>query len=187
MSQLKIGDEIRGVDSSGSVVMTPVRAWLHRDVNAQTTMTVVNTNAGVVVASPRHLLATGKQAYSFASELSVGRTLVREGKDAALVEDVTVESISETQGKGLYAPLTLTTNYFVGEVMSPGVLAHSFAELRHPQWYERTFHAMLTVAEFFKPKINAIDANDQAYLHPVAAFFMKMLGWSSVVDQRVIV
>jgi hypothetical protein len=181
MSALNIGDEILGIDASGSVVYTPVRAWLHRDVNAETTMTVVNTKEGSVVASARHPLATGEPAYTFAGELRAGNRLVRQGVD------VEVESISETAAKGAYAPLTFTSNFFVGGPdMKNGVLAHSFAEIRYPQRIESAFHAVMTVAEFFQPSIHAV-GNDQAYVHPVARFFMKILGWSAVAERHVVV
>lgn len=176
MSDLKIGDKILGVDhNSGKRVFSPVRAWLHRSVYEDAMMSAVSGQEGTLVASPRHNLATGSDstlAYEFASELQEGSQLLRaDGSSMA------VRSVSETTARGLYAPLTATSNFFVGgPQLSTSVLAHSFAEFHNPRRYEGVLHRVMSVVEFFIPSIHDIN-EDTAYMHPVARVLMKLLPW----------
>lgn len=181
MSDLALGDEILGVDhASGEVVFSPVRAWIHREVSTETAMSAVGTKEGVLVASPRHNLATkGGSRYVFAGELQAGDALLR-----ADGTSVAVNSVTETMGQGLYAPLTWTSNFFVGgPEMRASVLAHSFAELRHPMWYEGALHKLLSFVELFVPRFNDIAEKDEAYIHPVARFF----GYRTIEKSQVVV
>merc|ERR1712039_380397 len=80
-----------------------------------------------------------------------------------------------------YAPLTRTSNFFVGIGKDFGekssFLAHNFALVPHPQWVERPFHTLLSLSEFFSPSINDIDENVEAnYVHPLCRFAMRLFG-----------
>jgi len=169
MSQLKIGEEILGFDhASGKAVFSEVRAWLHREVNIETEMSAVHTKDGVLIVSPRHNLAiNGGSEYEFAGELQVGATLLSDdGKR------VTVTSPGHgITGEGLYAPLTWSSNFFVsGPELKTSILAHSFAELRHPLWFDGVLHKFLSALELFTRDLNVLTDED-AYIHPVARFF----------------
>lgn len=180
MKDLQIGDEILGLDAAGQRTFTQVRAWLHRDVDAEVAMSAVNTLEGTLVASPRHNVATGNYLsgkffnlkYEFANELQQGSTVLR-----ADGESIAVTGVSETTARGLYAPLTSTSNFFVGgPQLKTNVLAHSFAEVRHPQRYERIVQGLISIGEYFVPSINDV-SKDHAYYHPVAKVLMKLFPW----------
>lgn len=176
MADLNKGEEILGLDhATGQKVFTAVRAWLHRDPHPEVMMTAVESDAGSLVASNRHLLAVqGGEAYEFAGDL-------RAGKDALVAQDgssATVRKVSDVRARGLYAPLTRTSNFFVGgKGETPGVLAHSFAQVQRPRRYEAIFHRFLDVVELFWHSVNDVDAsNDAAYVHPVARAWMWIAG-----------
>lgn len=176
MADLKIGDEILGINyDTGKPTFSPVRAWIHRDVNAVTPMSAVSFESGTLVASPRHSLATvGSEGltYEFASELQRGSTLM--ASDGA---KMVVNNVAETTASGLYAPLTASSNYFVsGPNMKTNVLAHNFAELRHPRRYDGIVQRLISVVEVFAPHINSI-FKDEDYIHPVFVVLMKLFPW----------
>lgn len=174
MADLKIGDEILGIDyDTGKPAFSPVRAWIHRDVNAVTQMSAVSFESGTLVASPRHSLATvAPDHYKFASELQSGSTLI-DSNGAKMV----VNNVAETTASGLYAPLTASSNYFVsGANMKTNVLAHNFAELRHPRRYDGIVQRLISVVDFFAPHINS-NFKDEDYIHPVFVVLMKLFPW----------
>jgi hypothetical protein len=175
MSDLKIGDEILGMANDGKQVFSPVRAWIHRNVHAETSMTSVESAKGTLIASPRHSIATGSTdqfKYEFASELQEGSLLLAQDGTAA-----GVTGVSETRARGLYAPLTSTSNFFVGgPQMKTAVLAHNFAELRYPRRFDGIIQRLISAAEFVKPTINEVTTKDGDYIHPVFATLMKLVG-----------
>mmetsp|Transcript_81405 Transcript_81405/g.141312 ORF Transcript_81405/g.141312 Transcript_81405/m.141312 type:complete len:281 (-) Transcript_81405:50-892(-) len=179
MSELSIGEEILGFDhATGKPVFTAVRAFLHRDVHAKTAMTLVRTASGTITASPQHLLAVdGAAAYVFAAELKPGNILV-----AADGRKTVVKGVSETAAHGLYAPLTWTSNYFVGGPSASEadkyILAHSYAEFHNPRRYEAMFNAMLSVAEFLSPSVHDVNSADEVHIDPVAKFLMRLFGFA---------
>jgi hypothetical protein len=182
MSDLRIGDVIEGYDHGrGEIVYTPVLAWLHRDTHAAASMSAVTVAEGTLVASPKHSLATFSDspapasfksaAYKFASELQEGSYLLTSDGNTAHVK-----SIARTMGHGLYAPLTGTSNYFVGgPQLKTRVLAHNFAEVRYPRRFEGVVQSMFAIYEFFIPSSRHINQDD-AYIHPVASMLMKLFG-----------
>jgi hypothetical protein len=179
MAKLMIGDDILGVDAKGKVTYTAVRAWMHRDVHADTDMRKLVTEAGTVTSSPRHSLATrdaSETVYQFAADISVGTKLVHTSG-----RDIEVRGMVHASGHGLYAPLTWTSNYFVGDsTMDGGILAHSFAELRNPEAFQGPWHLLLHVAEFIYPLVNHIsDGQKDVYVHPIAKIFMHLMRWST--------
>lgn len=184
MADLKIGDEILGMEhATGKQVFSRVRAWIHRNENAETLMSAVKGDQGTLVASPRHSVATSKMSYEFASELQEGSTLL--ASNGVMI----VNSVSDTKARGLYAPLTATSNFFVGgPEMKTTVLAHSFAELRYPRRYEGLIQYLLSVTEFFSPSVHEITDGD--YIHPVFVVLMKIFPWlmePQVAANRVVV
>jgi hypothetical protein len=133
-------------------------------------MTVIETDHGSVIASPKHSIAVHRGGeYAFASEVAVGHSLVR-----ADGSSVAVRSIRKQTAKGYYSPLTHTSNLFVGTSPDSVVLAHSFAHLRGPRWYEPHVHAMMSVAEMFSAKIHEVHDNKEGYLHPVLKFGLRL-------------
>jgi hypothetical protein len=198
MGHVNIGDELLGRDpATGQVSFSKVRAWLHRDVDAVSDMTVVETVAGVVIASPKHSLATrtfsanpldvsntdtpeGGVAfydYTFATELKAGQGLISPGQDLKVIKTHTQSA------KGAFSPLTHHSNFFVGASELSVVLAHSFAHLRRPRWYENAVHGAMSLAELVSPKIHDIDYEvDRKYLHPVLRHFAPVAPWLAEID-----
>jgi hypothetical protein len=176
MAALKKGEEILGFDrASGRAVFSPVRAWLHRDPTEEVNMVAVKSGAGILVASNRHSLAVKSgNAYKFAAELEAGHDTLLTANGT----DTLVEKVYEVYAKGLFAPLTETSNFFVGgHDGTPGILAHSFAQLQEPQRYEAAFHGSLSVAEFFWSSINEVNhGSDEPYVHPIARLWMDIAG-----------
>lgn len=177
MSSIRMGDELMGLNhASGMTEFSAIRAWLHRETTTVAQMLRIRTELGDVVVSPEHSMAVGGgREFTFASALVAGDTLITPEGTA------TVREVSLEDAQGLFAPLTWTSNFFVGygeEVHANArFLAHSFAVVPHPQWFETPFHALLSIAEFFSPAIHGFDEkNDEVYLHPVCRRLMRTFG-----------
>merc|ERR1711907_872686 len=119
-----------------------VRAWLHRDVDANTAMATLSGEEGTLVASPHHLIARvapsapAKLEYDFARNFEKGHTLPTHDRGA-----MTITKVGYTKGHGLYAPLTHSSNFYVsGPQMKTSVLASSFAEVARPELYGWAVH-----------------------------------------------
>lgn len=171
IAEVQVGDELLGMDHvKGEPVFTKVRAWLHRNVHAQSEMTVIETDAGSLIASPQHSIAVhGGGKYAFAGEFAVGHNLIR-----ADGSSVAVRRIRKQMAKGYYSPLTHTSNLFVGTSPDSVVLAHNFAHLREPRWYEPLVHSMMGVAETFSSRVHDISDSKEGYLHPVMHFGLRL-------------
>eukprot|EP00747_Dinoflagellata_sp_TGD_P125437 gnl/TRDRNA2_/TRDRNA2_174160_c0_seq11.p1 gnl/TRDRNA2_/TRDRNA2_174160_c0~~gnl/TRDRNA2_/TRDRNA2_174160_c0_seq11.p1 ORF type:complete len:662 (-),score=169.28 gnl/TRDRNA2_/TRDRNA2_174160_c0_seq11:74-2059(-) len=177
MSELQLGDEVLAFNSAtASVEFTRIRAWLHRSTNSMTSFTRLHTEEGDIVASPMHSLAVGASpgSYAFAQDIAPGATLITPNGTVA------VRASSTQMSKGLYTPLTFTSNFYVSsgnqEGASSNFLAHSFSEWSRPERVERLIHFLFTVAEYFYPSIH--DISEVAdYVHPVG----RLLGWTAGV------
>eukprot|EP00812_Abedinium_dasypus_P000730 NODE_1086_length_1244_cov_244.814130.p1 GENE.NODE_1086_length_1244_cov_244.814130~~NODE_1086_length_1244_cov_244.814130.p1 ORF type:complete len:373 (+),score=59.23 NODE_1086_length_1244_cov_244.814130:69-1187(+) len=175
MSELGVGEEILGLNhATGNPEFSAVRAWLHRDVEAEVPMLAVDTDAGVVVTSSKHLLAVvggSETDYEFAGDILPGYSslVARNGSPVA------VRAVSKTYGRGRYAPLTWSSNFFVGEAET-GVLAHSFAQLPSPRRYEAALHFVLSALETIVPSLHDVGDADKEYMHPVARACMWLWG-----------
>jgi hypothetical protein len=172
IAEVRVGDELLGMDhAKGQPVFTKVRAWLHRNVHAKSEMTVIETDLGSVIASPKHSIAVHKGGeYAFASELAVGHSLVRPDGSS-----VTVRRVRRQTAKGYYSPLTHTSNFFVGTSKDSAVLAHSFAHLPGPRWYEPIVHGVMRFAETFRgARIHEVSGDEDGYLHPVMQFMLRL-------------
>merc|ERR1719158_27362 len=157
--------------SSGTTKFSKVRAWLHRDAETDMEMTVLTTSGGRVVTSPRHSLATDHGEYKFATIIDVGDTLWNRNGSRMIVHDKRREV-----AKGLYSPLTETSNYFAGESESSMVLAHNFAHLWRPQLFSSTVHRILDMAELVWPRIHELKGNDKRYIHPIMKRLAPLFG-----------
>jgi len=169
MAQLRIGDELLGFNpAAGKVEFTKVRAWLHRNTQAEATFTKLHTRAGDVVVSPGHNMAVGSpDTYAFAHDILAGSALITPNGTAL------VTSSSLEKGKGIYAPWTMTSNFYVG-MGDDFFLAHSLANV-HSR-FESPLTALFNILEFVVPSIHEFDEGTQTdYLHPVARIF-----WSIV-------
>jgi hypothetical protein len=168
MVELQVGDELLGFDhATGQTTFTKVRAWLHRTVEVLSDMTLIETDDGMVVTSPMHSIATGSirdSTYVFADDLQVGQALI-----AANGSSVAVRKLRKQQAKGFYSPLTHTSNFFVGSSPRSAVLAHNFAHLTTPRWYEPIVHSAMAMSEVLFDNIHHVGPHDsdQRYLHPV--------------------
>jgi len=167
MADVQIGDSLLAMDHDGKVEYSKVRAWLHRDVDAFSNMTVIETNNGPVVASAKHSIATdigGRVKYAYADDLQVGHKLYGKNGSAAHVVGTGVQAAA-----GFYSPLTYTSNFFVGSSADSVVLAHGFAHNPAPIFSAHVVHALMNIAEFFYgSSVHEIGEKQQKkYLHPV--------------------
>jgi len=175
MDVLRLGEEVLGFNHrTGRREFSAVRAWLHRDTGAEVMMREVQTAAGSFAASSKHLLATssaaGEISYEFADRLHAGHSLW-----AANGSIIDVQSVERTVSRGLYAPLTWSSNYFVGgPALNTSILAHSFAQVRDPRRYEGLWHLLLSAAELFVPALHTVSS--EAYIHPIARISMRFSG-----------
>lgn len=175
MCELMLGDEILGFDHTSNIsVFSSVRAWLHRHPEVEVLMTKIEAEHVSVVTSSKHLVAVqDAKTYKFADELIPKNDILvtQECKGAA------VQKVSGHMAKGLFAPLTHTSNFYVtGAGNTSAVLAHSFAQVENPQRFERVFHKLLDLGEYFLPTLSDVivtRTSDTAYIHPLA----KMLMW----------
>eukprot|EP00747_Dinoflagellata_sp_TGD_P000194 gnl/TRDRNA2_/TRDRNA2_100258_c1_seq1.p1 gnl/TRDRNA2_/TRDRNA2_100258_c1~~gnl/TRDRNA2_/TRDRNA2_100258_c1_seq1.p1 ORF type:complete len:461 (-),score=75.31 gnl/TRDRNA2_/TRDRNA2_100258_c1_seq1:117-1469(-) len=174
MDQLRLGDKVLGFHhGTGKPEFTTVRAWLHRSTSAHIALTKLHTDVGTVAASPQHSLAAGSaERFLFAEDILPGQSLVTPSGTAD------VRSISKETGMGVYAPLTEGSNFFVRmgteSSTSESFLAHSFSHWQNPRSFERAVHIVLSVVEFFTPKIHEIDDSSETdYVHPVC----RVLAW----------
>eukprot|EP00747_Dinoflagellata_sp_TGD_P127000 gnl/TRDRNA2_/TRDRNA2_174349_c0_seq2.p1 gnl/TRDRNA2_/TRDRNA2_174349_c0~~gnl/TRDRNA2_/TRDRNA2_174349_c0_seq2.p1 ORF type:complete len:1071 (+),score=112.82 gnl/TRDRNA2_/TRDRNA2_174349_c0_seq2:2-3214(+) len=169
MADLHLGDEILGFNSAtGKNEFTKVRAWLHRVTQGEVAFTKLHTTAGDVVMSPGHNVAVGSpHVYSFAHDISAGDALITPNHTAR------VTRVSSEVGTGLYAPWTMTSNFYVG--MGEGYfLAHGLANV-HSR-FETLVNAMFTILELFMPSIHKLnEGTDANYLHPIARVFWSII------------
>jgi len=175
MREVRIGDELLSFNyENGAPEYSKVRAWLHRSPQTEDVMTKLKTEVGEVVASDGHSLATGSRSeeFAFASDFRIGDTLVTPDGSVA------VQSVSEVNATGLYAPLTMSSNYFVAASGSDSMfLAHSFAHVRGPNRVSIVFHTLLSAVELVYPAIHDVDEHEEtAYMHPVCKHAMKVFG-----------
>lgn len=165
IGNIQVGDELLGMDhSNGQLVFSKVRAWLHRKVDVVSEMTVIETDAGAVITSPKHSLGIGdarEGKYLFAEELDIGHFLIIANGSAK------IRRIRKQNVRGHYSPLTEISNFFVGTSEHSFVLAHSFAHLREPRKYEPLVHGAMSVAELFSSQLHEVDPTSDGYLHPV--------------------
>mmetsp|Transcript_43765 Transcript_43765/g.103414 ORF Transcript_43765/g.103414 Transcript_43765/m.103414 type:complete len:255 (-) Transcript_43765:28-792(-) len=176
LSELTVGEEILGYDHEQKApVFTVVRAWLHRDANSVATVTAVSTaDAGTIQASAKHPFAVaGGSRYEFAADL-------REGLHHVMLStnmSTAVLGVTSEEAVGLYAPLTMTSNFFVsGDSGKSAILAHSLAHMKAPRRYELPLHAAFTVFEALHPSGGSDSSSQGSFVHPVARLLMRSGG-----------
>jgi hypothetical protein len=166
MADVQIGDSLLGMSAQGKIEYTQVRAWLHRDVDAVSNMTVIETTHGRVVASAKHSIAVdseGSVKYTYADDLEEGHKLFAQNGSAARVLGKGVQATT-----GFYSPLTYTSNFFVGSSAESAILAHGFAHNPAPVFSARVVDFLMNIAEFFSSSVHEIGEKQQRkYLHPV--------------------
>jgi len=166
MADVQIGDFLLGMSSGGKIEYTEVRAWLHRDVDAASNMTVIETTHGRVVASGKHSIAVdsaGRVTYAYADDIDEGHKLFAQNGSAARVLGKGVQATT-----GFYSPLTYTANFFVGSSAESAILAHGFAHNPAPVFSAYVVHYLMNIAEFFSSSVHEIGEKQQRkYLHPV--------------------
>lgn len=172
MSKVKVGDELLGRDSAtGAIAFSRVRAFLHREVETETEMTVLVTSAGRVVVSPKHSIAVDQSRYRFASDLKIGDSLIApDGTTVTLLEKKTENA------RGLYSPFTTSSHYFAGESENSMVLAHNFAHVWWPDYLAIVLHRIFDIVELLWPQIHNVHAGDVQYVHPVAQRLAPLVG-----------
>jgi len=167
MADVQVGDSLLAMDAAGKIDFSEVRAWLHRDVDALSNMTVIETDIGKMVASAKHSIATdmaGRVKYAYADELEVGHKLFAKNGSAVHVLGTGFQAVA-----GFYSPLTYTSNFFVGSSADSVVLAHGFAHNPAPVFSAHVVHALMNIAEFlYGSSVHEIGHKQQKrYLHPV--------------------
>jgi len=171
IAKVAVGDELLGRDDkTGAITYSKIRAFLHRDVDADTEMTVLTTANGRIVVSPKHSIATDL-GYVFASQLNVGDSFLSWNRTR-----VTLLAKGVERALGLYAPFTTTSNYFAGESEQSAILAHSFAHVWKPDIFASVLHRIFDIAEFFWPHLHDVNPNEAAYVHPVSQRLAPLVG-----------
>jgi len=172
MSHVRVGDAVLSFNgATGRAEFTKVRAWLHRVSHAEALFVKISTNASTILASPTHNLAVGTpHTYAFARDIQVGDTLFSSNGM------VVVTSSSVEVARGLYAPLTWTSNVYVSmEGSTSFFLAHSMAGVR--THFAVLVHTLLGATAFLSPYMHDVDDNDETdYLHPIARMFWSIAG-----------
>jgi hypothetical protein len=168
MDMLEVGDMIMGHDTAtGLDVFTPVRSWLHRFPTTDYTYMKLHTKKGDIEVAKYHNLAVAVNGavsdYIYAEEFEVGSHLwTREGPEEVLSKTERVENV------GLYAPLTLLSNFYIGTNASTSLfLAHAFAHVRHPNSMAPVLHGVMSACEWFDGGLHELDDKAE-YVHPVA-------------------
>jgi len=181
MADVQIGDSLLGMSAEGRIEYTEVRAWLHRDVDAVSNMTVIETTLGRVVASAKHSIAVhsaGRVKYAYADDLEEGHKLFAQNGSAARVVGKGVQVAT-----GFYSPLTYTANFFVGSSAESAILAHGFAHNPAPVFSAYVVHYLMNIAEFFSSSVHVIGEEQQRkYLHPVVRAVLAVCPIVSVDD-----
>ena len=162
---LQVGDLILGHDAATGVdSFTPVRAWLHRAPVVPQEYLKLTTEEGTMEVTRFHNVAVVTEEgldFPYAEQITEGSFLkTREGKTR-------VQSQSALVKVGVFAPLTRLSNFYVGTNSSNLLLAHSFAHVRFPQTFEPIVQGLVSLAEFWNPKINEV-TDEEMYVHPVA-------------------
>lgn len=171
MKDLKINDEIYGYNiKTNSLEMTKVIAWLHRDITFNNTYIKLHTNSDYLIISKEHNLAIYENntiKYIFSEQVKLGDKLILDSNSYK-----TIEKIEYVKDIGLYAPLTLLGNFYVG--YNEFHLVHSFAYVRNPEFYHPLFTQLLNVYNLLYPNSNIL-TNDVEYIHPMAESMMKYI------------
>lgn len=168
MSQVRIGEELLAFDhGTNAITFSPVRAWLHRDMDLEVVMSSVQTSAGRIVMTQKHSVELFDGAYVFAEELRAGNFL-RSSNGTR----VKVLRVAGELGKGLYAPWTGTSNFFAGSSPESLVLTHSFGHVRHAQVWEAPLNFFMAAACFLMPGLHNVHPDDRQYIHPVARMIL---------------
>ncbi|KAL1020900.1 hypothetical protein UPYG_G00006150 [Umbra pygmaea] len=130
LANLEPGDSVLALTGSGHLVLSRVLLFLHQDHQSRSTFLVLSTQDGHHIAlTPHHLVflaphyKTHHSEYQalFASSAKPGHYVLIHGADNH-VQPSRIESISQKEGTGVYAPLTEHGTLFVD-----GVLASSYA------------------------------------------------------------
>jgi len=181
LDALQMGDMILGYEAAtGMDTYSPVRAWLHRILDTPFEFAKLRTQTGELEVSRMHNVATMTQAgamdFQFAQEIATGSLLKsREGPTELLAIDGTIK-------QGLFAPLTELSNFYIAANSSSTMfLVHSFAHLRYPTFWDPIFSAIMSVAEYWNPRVHEIDSDN--YIHPVARFLQDTFTFA--VDKNV--
>lgn len=146
-----------------------------REVETEMAMTVLRTEAGRVIVSPKHSIATGAASsslqYVFAEDLNIGDVLwASNGKHLTVIEK------DRMTAQGLYSPSTATSNYFAGESSDSMVLSHNFAHLPQPELFAGAVHLIFDVAELVWPGLHNVNEDNTRYVHPVMKLFAPLIG-----------
>ncbi|XP_064155092.1 desert hedgehog protein [Anguilla rostrata] len=130
MSSLRPGEEVLALSESGQVVPSRVLLFLHRDPGLRARFLTVETEGGgrlsltpshLLFLAPNRTLDRARYQAQFASRARPGHYVLVRGKGGG-VRPSRIVSVARTEGRGVYAPLTVHGTLFVG-----GVLASSYA------------------------------------------------------------
>lgn len=115
----------------------------------------ISTGSDSFKTSPYHNIAILDGSYSFAKDLL----------NQHLHNGQIVKSIKNTTEKGIYAPMTRSGNYYI-KLGEGKVLAHCFAHLKNPEFFEPIVNLIWNAWEIVYGK------NTNSDIHPAAAWMM---------------
>jgi len=178
MDKLKVGDSILAYNpNTGEQEFSEIIAWLHRDPSAYSSYIGIQAQSDILWVSAQHnvaILADETVKYIHAGDIVLGNKLISNGNNSTVVHSIKSEMLY-----GVYAPYTRLANFYVGTTNAT-YLAHSFAYIRHPVFYECLFAASMRLAEYINPSVHIVEDVTSHYLHPVARTLQKIFPF--VVD-----
>ena len=147
MEELRRGDKILA-HVNGEEQFTTVTGWLHHE-EQESDYLKLKFEEGSVMVSAKHNIATAKNTYSFADEAS---HVFGQGE---------IISVEKIKAKGLYAPKTESNNYyvFIDGTDADMMLAHCFAHIRNPTFYEGMFSLVESTWNLFDPSAVSHDVH----------------------------
>ena len=121
----------------GREEFTKLTSWLHRS-EKEVGYLAIQTESGEFIVSGKHNVAT-TEGYKLAEEVTELRGV---GK---------VTGVRQVKASGMYSPRTESSNYFVylNGSEDKKALAHNFAHVRNPQFWEPIFDSIEAVWDMF--------------------------------------
>lgn len=145
LSALKVGDHVRVIDDQNQMTYSPIIAFLHRDLDEESSYKRIRTKNAAIELSDRHLINHRYNGFVWAEDLVKGdEILVLSPKQSNKTNWEKILEITEVEKQGLMAPLTEHGTMIVNNVhVSCYALVRSHAlghlALTPYRWYVRIF------------------------------------------------
>lgn len=158
IKDVKIGDKVLAVDSTGQPVYSEVIMMLHRNPNAivDDYIKINMANNKSITLSKYHLIPTTKRSeFIYSKDVKVQQSLKVFDESSNTFEIVTVASIERVSGKGYYAPLTYHGTIVVDDVYASCYASFPFHYFAH--WAFSFYRNMYPYLAVSSKQVNAVD------------------------------